>query len=152
MKLLLYSNTIEKRVQGNADLYVESFMKKVQEKLHDLDSKSELNNGTIQFKRIVRNTTDSGENKREALKILREGFVRIEKNGSHKIQIFWEVKLNILLFLSIMVGLINGLIVGFIDSGIVLSIITGLLFSIIVYFIGYTVIKIKIDRIVETSV
>ena len=152
MKLLLYSNTIEKRVQGNADLYIESFIKKIQEKLKELEAKSEVKNDTIKFKRIVRNTTDSGENKREALKILREGFVRIEKNGSHKIQIFWEVKLDTLLFLSIMVGLIIALIVGFTGSGIVLSIITGLLFSIIVYFIGCSVIKIKIDRIVETSV
>ncbi|WP_319479351.1 hypothetical protein [uncultured Draconibacterium sp.] len=152
MKLLLYSNTIEKRIPGNADLYIESFMKKIQWKLKELEARSEVKINTIEFERTVRNTTHSGENKREALKILREGFVRIEKNGSNKIQIFWEVKLDILLFLSIMVGLIIGLIVGFIDSGIVLSIITGLLFSIMVYFIGYSVIKIKIDRIVETSV
>lgn len=152
MKLLLYSNTIEKRIPGNADLYIESCMKKIQWKLKELEARSEVKINTIEFERTVRNTTHSGENKREALKILREGFVRIEKNGSNKIQIFWEVKLDILLFLSIMVGLIIGLIVGFIDSGIVLSIITGLLFSIMVYFIGYSVIKIKIDRIVETSV
>lgn len=152
MKLLLYSNTIEKKVQGNADLYIESFMKKIQGKLNELEAKSEVKIDTIEFKRIVRNTTHSGKNKIEALKILREGFVRIEKNGSYKIQIFWEVKLETLLFLSIMVGLIIGLLVGLTDSGIVLSIITGLLFSLIKYFIGYLVIKMKIDRIVETSV
>jgi hypothetical protein len=152
MKLLKYSNTIEKKIHGNSDLYIKSFMKKVQEKLQELDAKSVLNNGTIQFERIVRNTTHSGQNKIEALKILREGFVQIEKNGSHKIQIFWEVKLDTVLFLSIMVGLIIGLIAGFTDSGIVLSIITGLLFSILVYLIGYSVIKIRIDRIIETSI
>lgn len=139
MKLLKYSNAIEKKIHGNSDKYIKSFMKKVQEKLQELDAKSELNNGTIQFERIVRNTTHSGQNKIEALKILREGFVRIEENGAHKIQILWEVKLDTLLFLSIMVGLIVGLIVGFTDSGIVLSIITGLLFSIITYFVGYSV-------------
>ena len=151
MKLLKYSNTIEKKIHGNSDLYIKSFIKKVQGKLRELEAKSVLNNDTIQFERIVRNTTHSGQNKIEALKILREGFVRIEKNGSHKIKIFWEVKLDTLLFLSVMVGLIIGLVTGFAGSGIALSIITGLLFSIIAYFIGYSVVKIRIDQIVETS-
>lgn len=151
MKLLKYSNTTEKKIHGNSDMYIKSFLKKVQEKLLELETKSVLNNNSIQFERIVRNTTHSGQNKIEASKILRKGFIQIEKNGSHKIQILWEVKLDTLLFLSIMAGLIIGLLTGFTGSGIVVSIITGLLFSIIVYFIGYAVIKIKIDRIVETS-
>ena len=152
MKLLRYSNTIEKAVQGNTDPYIESFKKKIQEKLKELEAKSQVRIDTIEFERIVRNTTHSGKNKTEALKILREGFIRIEKKGVHKIQIFWEVKLDTLLFLSIMAGLVIGLVVGLSGSKIVLSIISGLLFSILAYSIGYAVIKMKIDKIVETSV
>ena len=54
MKLLKYSNTIEKKIHGNSDKYMKSFMKEVQEKLHELDAKAVLNDGMIQFERNKR--------------------------------------------------------------------------------------------------
>jgi hypothetical protein len=151
MSLLKYSNTEEKTIHVNSDLYIDSFKKKIQGTLRNFEAQSEIQNDTIKFKRIVRNTTHSGQNKIEAMKILREGLIRIERIDSKKIRIFWEVKLDSLLFLSISIGLVIGLIAGFASSMIIISMIIGLLFSTITYFIGCAIVKSKIDEIVEAS-
>lgn len=151
MKLLKYSNVWEKKINGNSDLYIVAFTKRLQEKLKNIEAKSEIQNGTIAFKRVVRNTTHLGINKIEALKILREGFVRIEKVDSNKVQIFLEVKLDVILFLSFLIGLFIGLITAFAGSSFSLSIIIGLLFSIVTYLIGCSIIQRKIDEIVSSS-
>lgn len=151
MKLLKYSNVWEKKINGNSDLYIVAFTKRLQEKLKNIEAKSEIQNDTIAFKRVVRNTTHSGINKIEALKILREGFVRIEKVDSNKVQIFLEVKLDVILFLSFLIGLFIGLITAFAGSSFSLSIIIGLLFSIVTYLIGCSIIQRKIDEIVSSS-
>ncbi len=152
MSLLKYSKTEEKTIHVNSDLYIDSFKKKIQETLKNFEAQSEIQNDTIKFKRIVRNTTHSGQNKIEAMKILREGLIRIEKVDSKKIRIFWEVKLDSLLFLSISTGLGIGLIAGFASSMIIISMIIGLLFSTIAYFIGGSIVKSKIDEIIATSI
>ena len=152
MKLLKYSNTTEKTIQVSLDLYIDSFKKKIQEALRNFEAQSEIQNDTIKFKRIVRATTHSGQNKIEAMKIVREGLIRIERIDSKKIRISWEVKLNSLLFLSISIGLLIGLVAGFASSMIIISIIIGLLFSTIMYFIGCSIVKSKIDEIVATSI
>ena len=151
MSLLKYSNTEEKTIHVNSDLFIDSFKKKIQGKLRLFDAQSEIQNDTIKFKRIVRNTTHSGQNKIEALKILREGLIRIEKIDSKRIQIFWEVQLDSLLFLSILIGLVIGSIAGFASSMILISMVIGLGSSTIVYFIGCSLIKSEIDEIIETS-
>ena len=152
MSLLKYSNTEEKTIHVDSDLYIDSLKKKIQETLRNFEAQSENQNDTIKFKRIVRNTTHSGQNKIEAMKILREGLIRIERIDSTKIRIFWEAKLDSLLFLSISIGLVIGLIAGFASSMIIISIIIGLLFSTITYFIGCSIVKSKIDEIVATSI
>jgi len=101
-----------------------------------------------------------GLNRSEALKILREGKIRIEKIDLKRIKISWEVNLDGLLFLSIFIGLIIGILVVFagsmsgisLISGILFAIIIAMLFSISIYFIGCSVIKSKIDSIIETSI
>ncbi|WP_167618468.1 hypothetical protein [Maribellus sediminis] len=86
------------------------------------------------------------------MKLVREGFIRIEKNDSTKIRIFWEVKLDALVFLSISIGLVIGFIAGFVSSMLLIPLIIGLLFSAITYFIGCSIVKSKIDKIVATAV
>ena len=155
MNLLKYSSTIEKKIHGNSDLYIDSLMKKIQGKLRNIEAQSETTNDTIIFKRIVRSTTHSGENQREAMKILRDGRIRIRKINSNKIEIFWEVKLDTLLFLSITIGLVLGIVLGlFVESGVLMiisSIIIGLFFSTITYLFGLNSILTTINEILETS-
>jgi hypothetical protein len=152
MSLLKYSNTEEKTIHVNSDLFIDSFKKKIQGKLRLFEAQSEIQNDTIKFKRIVRNTTHSGQNKIEAMKILREGLIRIEKIDSKRIRIFWEVQLDSLVFLSILIGLVIGLIAGFASSMILISMVIGLGSSTIAYFIGCSLIKSEIDEIVGTSI
>jgi hypothetical protein len=152
MSLLKYSNTEEKTTHINSDLYIDSFKKKILETLRNLETQAEIQNDTIKFKRIVRNTTHSGQNKIEAMRIVREGLIRIERIDSKKIRISWEIKLDSLLFLSISFGLVIGLIAGFASSMIIISMIIGLLFSTVMYFVGCLIVKSKIDEIIATSI
>ena len=151
MNLLKYSNTEERTIDVNSDLYIDSFKKQIQETLRNFKAQSEIQNDTIKFKRLVRNTTHSGQNKFEAMKIVREGLIRIERIDAAKIRIFWEVKLDALLFLSISIGLLIGLLAGFASSMILIAMLIGLLFSTITYFIGCSIVKSKIDEIVNAS-
>ncbi|WP_321997767.1 hypothetical protein [Draconibacterium orientale] len=151
MNLLKYSNTEERTIDVNSDLYIDSFKKQIQETLRNFEAQSEIQNDTIKFKRLVRNTTHSGQNKFEAMKIVREGLIRIERIDAAKIRIFWEVKLDALLFLSISIGLLIGLLAGFASSMILIAMLIGLLFSTITYFIGCSIVKSKIDEIVNAS-
>lgn len=53
MSLLTYSNTEEMTIDVNSDVYIDSFMKKIRETLRNFEAKSETQNDTIKFKRIV---------------------------------------------------------------------------------------------------
>lgn len=86
------------------------------------------------------------------MKLVRQGLIRIERIDSMKIRIYWEVKLDALMFLSISVGLLIGLIAGFVSTMILISLIIGLLFLIIMYFIGCSIVKSKMDKIVASSI
>lgn len=156
MNLLKYSTTIEKKIQGNSELYIDSLMKKIQGKLRDIEIRSEITNDTIIFKRTVRIASDCGDTKADTLKIFREGQFRIKKTNSNDIEIFWEVELDTLLFLSITIGSVLGLILGlFVGSGgfmIISSIIIGLAISTIAYLFGLNFILTTIDEIIETSI
>lgn len=151
MSLLKYSNATEKTIHEDSDLYIDSFRNKIQERLRNFEAQSEIQNDTITFKRMVRNMTRSGQNKIEAMKLVREGLIRIERVDTTKIRIFWEVKLDALLFLSISVGLVIGLLALFASSMILISMLIGLLFSSIMYFIGCSIVKSQIDKIVNTG-
>ena len=153
MNYLTYTNSLEKRVKvQNQDQYMAVFIQRIQEKLKAMECRPEIVGDTIHFKRIVRNTTHSGMNKVEAMKILREGSVRIERMNSGKIKIYWKVKLDAVLFLSVLTGIVITVIAGFAGSKLIISLAVGVLFSIIAYFAGCTLIKSRIDELVETSV
>lgn len=151
MNLLKYSNTIEKKIHGNSDLYIDSLMKKIQEKLRNIEIQSEITNDTIIFKKSVKIYS-----REEALKPLRKGQFRIKKINSNKIEIFWEVELDILLFLAIAIGLVLGLILGlFAESAglmVVFSIIIGVIFSTLTYLFGLNSILTTIDEILGPSI
>jgi hypothetical protein len=157
---LRYSNSVEKTLHINSDLFIDSFKKKIQGKLSDFEAQSVIENDTIRFRRVVKYLILGGMNRSEAMKILREGKIRIEKIDSKRIRISWEVHLDGLLFLSISIGLLIGILVVFAGSlsgisliyGMLFAIIIAMLFSVSIYFIGCSVIKSQIDKIVEASI
>lgn len=148
MNLLTYTNSIELKIKDHSGRFIESFLKSVQENLRSKKFRTAIENDSISFKRIIH----YNEGKRDGLKILREGAIKLEKVDSMKVRIEWEVKLDTILLLSVFVGLIVGLITGLVSSMIVAAIISGLLFSIIGYFIGCSFIEEQISEIVKTIV
>ena len=151
MNLLKYSSTIEKKIQGNPDLFIDSLLKKIQGKLRNIEIRSEIINDMIIFKRFIKLYS-----KDDAMKALRNGQIKIKKINSNTIEIFWEVELDTLLFLSIITGLVVGLILGLLvgPAGLMIlsSIIIGLFSSAITYFIGFNSILTTIDEILEIAI
>ena len=126
--MLKYSNNIVILVEKDPDSFVDSFKTKVQLKLKTIECRTEIQGNSILFQRIVRYLPSSGQGNNEVLKLLREGSIEIEKIDSGKIKIKWEVKLETLLFISFMAGLVAGLGFGFVNSSIPVFIIAGIFF------------------------
>lgn len=150
MKMLArYSETYEVKINVTPDSYIDSFRKKVQEQLRIIETRSEIQNDTILFKGIVRYIALSGK---RTLRMIKEGSIRIEKHDPNRIKIIWEVKTDSLIFMSAISGLVTGLMFGFTGSLMIISIVCGLVSSVIVFFVGYGLIGIEIEKIMEASI
>lgn len=150
MKMLArYSETYEVKINVTPDSYIDSFRKKVQEQLRIIEARSEIQNDTILFKGIVRYIALSGK---RTLRMIKEGSIRIEKHDPNRIKIIWEVKTDSLIFMSAISGLVTGLMFGFTGSLMIISIVCGLVSSVIVFFVGYGLIGIEIEKIMEASI
>jgi len=152
MNLLTYSTTVEKKIHGNPDVYMEALMKKMQGNLKNLKIPSEITKGTLRFNRPVQNYQ---YNREEILKPLRKGQIRIKKINSNQIEILWEVELETLLVISITIGLVLGVILGLFaeSSGLIIvsSILIGLFISTVTYLLGLNSILKTMNEVLETS-
>lgn len=153
MNLLTYSNTVEMKIHGNPDEFMDALLKKMQGKLLTLKIPSEITNDTLLFKRPVQYYL---YDRSELFKPLRKGQIRIKKINSHTIEICWEVELDTVLALAITVGLVFGILLGlFAESPglrIVSSLIIGLLLSSVTYLFGLNFILTTMNEVLETSV
>lgn len=153
MNLLTYSNTVEMKIHGNPDEFMDALLKKMQGKLLTLKIPSEITNDTLLFKRPVQYYQ---YDRSELFKPLRKGQIRIKKINSHTIEICWEVELDTVLALAITVGLVFGILLGlFAESPglrIVSSLIIGLLLSSVTYLFGLNFILTTMNEVLETSV
>jgi hypothetical protein len=115
---------------------------------------TDLSDDTIFFKRFVIIGTHTGENKRNAMKIFREGKFRIRKSSSKKIEIYSEIELDHLLVLSIVIGILGGFFIVFVLEfsaiGIFSSVISGFALSVAVYLLGLMSIQTRLDEILDT--
>jgi len=155
MNLLKYTNTVELKISGDPDVFIQTLQKGIVDKLHDWKIATELTDDTIIFRKFVIMGTHTGENKRNAMHIFREGKFRIRKSSSNKIEIYSEIGLDYLLVLSIMIGILGGffigVLIGFSITAILSSIVGGFVLSIVVYLFGVNSILTRLDEILETS-
>ena len=120
--------------------------------LHELNAYTETNESSIKFKRIIK-TTNYSENRRDSLKILREGVIKLSPLDNKKIKIEWTIKLDILLFWTVLFGSIVGFLIKKIASlSIFTSIFSGLTICIILYLTGYFWISSEINYIIDNSI
>jgi pilus assembly protein TadC len=155
MNLLKYTSTNELKISRNSDVFIDVLKKSILDKLHDMGISSELSDDTIIFRRFVIIGTNTGENKKNQMKIFREGKFRIRKNSSKKIEVYSEIELDHLLVLSIMIGISGGFFIGvpigFSLIAILSSVIGGFVLSIVVYLFGANSILATLNEILETS-
>jgi hypothetical protein len=155
MNLLKYTNTVELKISGNPDVFIQTLQKGIVDKLHDWKIATELTDDTIIFRRFVIIGTHSRENNRHPMNIFREGKFRIRKNNSTKIEIYSEIELDHLLVLSISIGILGGFFIGvpigFSLMTILSSVIGGFALSVVVYLFGVNSILTRLDEILETS-
>ena len=157
MNLLHYSNSIELKIHGNPEVYIESLRNKIEANFWKVGVCSEfISDDILSFKRAVRPASDCGFSRREALKVLREGQIRFRKVNSTKIELTYEVQLDNLLVLSFSIGLVIGLfVILFVESTdflIVSSLLVGLTGSTIGYLIGLNSILTTIDEVLGASI
>lgn len=150
MNLLKYSKTIEKKIHRNPEVYMDLLRKKIQENLRNRKIGSEIVGDTIVFKRIIEFYDRS-----YALKALRNGQIRIRKIGFDRIELFWEVELDRLLFLSLTIGTVLGIILGLLAETQILmvlsALIIGLFISTVAYLFGLNTVLTSMDEILETN-
>ena len=73
--------------------------------LNEIGVLTKIERNKIVFRSIRGSTTNFGENINEAIRIIREGEVKLIKLNDNRIKLKWEVRLNILLFWSILFGI-----------------------------------------------
>ena len=105
--------------------------------LSENESRHIVDGNKIGFKRIVRRSTHTGNNKYEAIKIFREGSIE-QRRLNDKIMIDSEVRLETLAFMafliSIMVGIVSHI---FIHIGLIIGLFVGIICFILFFLIGY---------------
>ncbi len=122
----------------------------VVECLDRMNVRSEIHANKICFKNIRKNSTDSGENKSDALKLLREGEIYFSENSSNEIKISWKINLEYLLFMSVLFGVVVGFIAWFyFGYSLVLGLLLLISLSVLVYIIGCFLIKEKMNSLID---
>ena len=74
--------------------------------LHELGLKTFIESDAITFQKIYKSTTDSGQNKTEAIKILRSGEIKLSYDADNKIVIAYNVNLDALKFMSVLLSIL----------------------------------------------
>lgn len=151
MSILKHTHSIEIKNVKDSSSCVRLFFSNIQNDLQTEGYSTEFCNNTLIFKRLVRNTTHSGMNKVEALKVFREGLFRIEIKAPDIIEIYCEVSLEHLLFFSCLTGLIIGCIV-MVNSNIVIAFFIAILIALLNLSIGRYLIQSNIDNIIGRQI
>ncbi len=149
--MFIYTNSIERMARKDMDSYIESFKSVTISRLKNHDCRVENQGDIIRFERIVRYLPMSGPGKSEVLKLLREGTIEIEKIGKRSTRITWKVKLDTLLFISIMIGIVVGFVFGFATASFSIFLVVAIFSPTIPYCVGYFLIKDEIDDIIYSS-
>lgn len=149
--MFIYTNSVERTVGKDIEFYIDSFKSVVTNRLQNHDCRIENQGNIIYFERIVRYLPSSGPGKSEVLKLLREGNIVIEKSGDQRIRIAWAVKLDTLLFISIIFGIVTGFFFCFATSSFSIFLVIAIFSPTIPYCVGYFLIKDEIDEIIYSS-
>lgn len=148
--MLKYSNSIL-LIEKNPEFQTDSFKTKILAKLKAIECRTEMQENVIHFRRIVKILPRTEPGKTDVFKLLKEGNIEINEVDNHKIIISWTIKLDTLLFFSVVVGLIIGLFIGFANSSFLIFAVIGIFSPSIPFCIGYFLIKNQIDEIIFNS-
>jgi len=129
---------------------IETIRLKYNKLLHLLNFKTDAEANGIYFKRVPRSTKYSARDNADTMNIFREGSITIFLKND-KMHINWLVNLDILYFLSGLIGLVIGFTVNlYFNFPLFLTVISGLGGTIMSIMIGIFTIIIKIDEINDT--
>lgn len=107
----------------------------------------------IKFKRVYKSTTHRSENITSGSMILREGKIRIEEISEKKMKILYNVRLDYIIFISLIFGLFSGIALTFFgDIKIVTSIIIGLLISSFIFMVEYFILRFRMTELIKICI
>lgn len=143
---LIDSHTIKGDYLENSERLIQSFIGC----LGMMNVSTEIQSNKIYFKNIRKCSTDLGENKINAIKLLREGEIYFTSISSSEINILLKVNLEYLIFMSVLFGVVIGFIVWFyFGCSLDLALLLLILLSVLVYVIGRFVIKEKMKSLID---
>jgi hypothetical protein len=138
-----------KKIENESDfmLITSQIRDNIEKNLKSIGARVIADENRIEFKRIIKNTTHTGNNYTNAMKIFREGEFIIENVDENFIGLRYSVNSEFLIFQSIGFGILIGLFV----FSIPVSIYLGLSISLLIFIIGYLWIKYRVHIIVKNS-
>lgn len=120
--------------------------------LNQLDACTEVEGNTIRFKCLLRNYTSTGENRVKSIKFLREGEIRLIQTDINKIKLEWEVKLDSIGFLAILIGLIVGSFSNYsLHIELIKAVIAGLVICSSIFLVGRYFIIAQMEDLIKLS-
>lgn len=120
--------------------------------LSEQNYRTNINLNNLFFHKSIETTTHSGLNRIRAMKVLRNGEIKLSKLDKNQLKIACIVDLDSLIFMSVLLGLSIGIFCRTISySSYSISILYGVIISIIIYFIGCLNIKGKLDELIIKS-
>jgi len=120
--------------------------------LNQLDACTEVEGNTIRFKCLLRNYTPTSENRVKSIKFLREGEIRLIQTDGNKIKLEWEVKLDSIGFLAMLIGMTISFFSYFsLHIELIKAVITGLVICSSIFLVGRYFIIAQMEELIGRS-
>jgi len=92
--------------KGKPDDYCEKLLNSLEDNLKKYDFETHRNLTIIEYRKVLRRTTNYGANMKEAMKFLRNGKIRVESKSNKTIHIRSYTDLSQLIFATIGLGIV----------------------------------------------
>ena len=110
------------------------------------------NSTSIEFHRILKRTTNTGNNNRESLKLLRTGKIELKNCGQGKFTIRTSIKLDHLIFLTLISGLALFSVLWILNIQLFATIMISIIEMILIFLFGLFRMKEQINKIIEKAI
>ena len=137
-------------LKSNFETESHSILLKLKMFLNNISCRTSLDSERIKFRKIYKSTTHRSENTTAGSQIIRQGEIKLTLLNDDKIKISYFVRLNHIIFMSLIFGLIAGLVQWYFNNTeLIISLMIGLIIAFVIFIIGYFYIWFKMNELVR---